>query len=187
MHFSAKTATHTCTQLQDKGLAIMSLRLTFGGAPGPYEWGVMSESICNLAMKILHLHDDDWDPNTLHAPNQELVPPAKLLGDDIPFAVGRKLILDIPMNPRGWMSKARTTSRDLREPSCLPFSHLLAQNIPSEPIPREEMAALVKLLVEAGLEETKTILGWCFDFRGCSSRYQETSSQPGVRPSRISY
>ena len=36
---------------------------------------------------------------------------------------------------------------------------------PSEPIPREEMAALAKLIAEAGLEETKTILGWEFDFR----------------------
>ena len=35
----------------------------------------------------------------------------------------------------------------------------------SEPIPREEMAALAKLLAEAGLEEIKTILGWDFDFR----------------------
>ena len=36
---------------------------------------------------------------------------------------------------------------------------------PSEPIPSEEMAALAKFLAEAGLEETKTILGWDFDFR----------------------
>ena len=35
----------------------------------------------------------------------------------------------------------------------------------SEPIPREEMAALAKLLAEAGAEEEKTILGWNFDFR----------------------
>ena len=36
---------------------------------------------------------------------------------------------------------------------------------PEEPIPREEMAALTKLLDEAGLEETKMILGLFFDFR----------------------
>ncbi len=35
----------------------------------------------------------------------------------------------------------------------------------TEPIPREEMAALNKLLAEAGCEEIKTILGWVFDFR----------------------
>eukprot|EP00957_Ditylum_brightwellii_P001092 87138-Ditylum_brightwellii.AAC.1 len=35
----------------------------------------------------------------------------------------------------------------------------------NEPIPREEMAALSKLIAEAGLEEIKMILGWLFDFR----------------------
>ena len=39
------------------------------------------------------------------------------------------------------------------------------QKHPSEPIPGEEMAALAKLLAEAGAEEIKTILGWVFDFR----------------------
>ena len=34
-----------------------------------------------------------------------------------------------------------------------------------EPIPRDEMAALTKLLAEARLEETKMILGLFFDFR----------------------
>ena len=36
---------------------------------------------------------------------------------------------------------------------------------PEEPIPREEMAALAKLIAKAGLEETKMILGLFFDFR----------------------
>eukprot|EP00957_Ditylum_brightwellii_P022399 1690363-Ditylum_brightwellii.AAC.1 len=34
-----------------------------------------------------------------------------------------------------------------------------------EPMPREDMMALAKLLAEAGLEKKKTILGWIFDFR----------------------
>eukprot|EP00957_Ditylum_brightwellii_P168753 12844444-Ditylum_brightwellii.AAC.1 len=34
-----------------------------------------------------------------------------------------------------------------------------------KPIPREEMAAISKLIAEAGLEEMKMILGWLFDFR----------------------
>ena len=37
-------------------------------------------------------------------------------------------------------------------------------NHPDEPIPREEMEARNKLSAEAGLEETKTILGWLIDF-----------------------
>ena len=49
----AKTAIQTCTQFPGDELAIVDLRLTFGGAPGPYKLGVISETICNLAMAIL--------------------------------------------------------------------------------------------------------------------------------------
>ena len=88
-----------CTQLPEKDLAVLFLRLTFGGAPGPYEWGVLSESICDLAMAILH--DDNWDPETLSAPESKLVPETKSFGDKVPFGVGRELIVDVPVDPRG--------------------------------------------------------------------------------------
>ena len=37
-HLNARTAVQTCTQLPGKDLAVLFLRLTFGGAPGPYSW-----------------------------------------------------------------------------------------------------------------------------------------------------
>jgi hypothetical protein len=44
--------------------------------------------------------------------------------------------------------------------------HILARPLlPQEPIPREAMAALLKLLAEAGMQETKTMLGWFLNFR----------------------
>ena len=52
-HLIAKTAIQTCTQLSDENLAIIALRLTFRESPGSYEWGVISESICDLAITIL--------------------------------------------------------------------------------------------------------------------------------------
>jgi hypothetical protein len=52
-HLNAAMAIQTCTQLPPKGLALMMLQLTFGGAPCPTEWGSIAESICNLANKIL--------------------------------------------------------------------------------------------------------------------------------------
>ncbi len=74
------------------------LRLPFGGAPCPSEWGVISESACDLANAILH--DDDWDPSTLAAPIK--VPQQKILEADLPFGVGRDLIVDLPIDPRGF-------------------------------------------------------------------------------------
>jgi hypothetical protein len=51
----------------------MMLRLSFGEKPYPFEWDVISESICDLANTILH--NNSWDPNDLTAPNQRLVIP----------------------------------------------------------------------------------------------------------------
>jgi hypothetical protein len=47
------------------------------------------------------LHDEEWDPTTLHAPKPNLVPSAKFLDDSIPFGEGKELIVDVPVNPRG--------------------------------------------------------------------------------------
>ena len=132
--------------------------------------------ICDLAMVILH--DNDWDPATLHAPEPELVPTAEFLDDLIPFGEGKQLIVDVPVDPRGvtdvYIDDTMGLTVDLDgsnnimrlERALLLAIYIAArQKHGSEPIPREEMAALNKLPAEAKLEEIKTILGWIFDFR----------------------
>ena len=57
-------ALKTATQLPDEEIAIIMLRLTFGGAPCPSEWGIMLESICDLVNELLKCKD--WDPKELH-------------------------------------------------------------------------------------------------------------------------
>jgi hypothetical protein len=52
-HRNAITAMQTITQLPDNKLGIIMLCLTFGGAPCPFEWNILSESIHDLANKIL--------------------------------------------------------------------------------------------------------------------------------------
>ncbi len=99
-HLNASTAVQTCTQLPELCLALMMLRLSFGGAPCPSEWEIISESICDLMNTILQ--HDDWDPLTLFAETtQAHVPPKEVLPDDIPFGIGRELIIDIPVDAQG--------------------------------------------------------------------------------------
>ena len=97
LHFA--TALKTATQLPDDAAALITLRLTFGGTPCPFEWGVISETICNLANELVQC--DDWDPANLHASVQNDIPLPQFLDDNIPFAEGRELIVDIPVDPRG--------------------------------------------------------------------------------------
>jgi hypothetical protein len=50
-----KTATH----LPDNLITIIMLQLTFGGAPWPFEWGIILETVCDLANELLKYKD--WE------------------------------------------------------------------------------------------------------------------------------
>jgi len=99
LHLHSKTATKAVMQLPELELALMSLRLTFGGAPGPYEWSIISETVCDLT--TAKKHNVNWDLLTLYGINQHLAPPPKYLDDLVPFAEGLELIVEIEINPRG--------------------------------------------------------------------------------------
>jgi len=176
LHLHSKIALQSCTQLPEDGIALMALRLTFGGAACPFEWSIISETICDLAMAIAH--DANWDTSTLQAPDQDLVPPPSFLTDDIPFAPGKDLIVDVEVNERGThemylddliglgIDLPDTDNREQAERAPLLAIHTCAcPLLPKEPTPRETMAAKKKLTAEAGLTEVKMILGWRWDLR----------------------
>jgi hypothetical protein len=96
LHLNGNAAVKTVTKLAELELALMSLQLTFGGAPCPYEWNAISENVCNLTTAIKH--NKRWDPMTLFGRNQHLVPPQKFLDALIPFADGLELIVEININ-----------------------------------------------------------------------------------------
>ena len=96
-HLNTITAIQTITQLPDKELAIIMLRLTFEGASCPFEWNIISQSIRDLANAILH--NNSWDSHSDYAPCQHLVSPLDLIDQAIPFAKGAEQIVDIPVDP----------------------------------------------------------------------------------------
>jgi hypothetical protein len=154
----------------------MMLRLSFGGMPCPFEWGVISETICDLANEILL--SNDWDPSELFAPDQHLVPEHELLKPNVPFAAGAELIVIIPIDPRGThdvyindiigltvnIPGSNNIARG-QAAALLAINAMAQPNHPNKPIPRESMYTREKLKAEAGLSKKKMILGWSFDFR----------------------
>ena len=147
-HLSARTALQTCTQPPDENLAIVALRLTFGGAPGPYEWGAISETICDLSVAISH--SDDWDPEALRAPNGDMVPPPKSLSNDEPFAEGKELVVDMPLDTSrttgvyiddtialGVDVKGANNVDRLMQVTLLAIHCAAREKHPDEPIPRD--------------------------------------------------
>mmetsp|Transcript_1546 Transcript_1546/g.3676 ORF Transcript_1546/g.3676 Transcript_1546/m.3676 type:complete len:179 (+) Transcript_1546:211-747(+) len=160
-------------QLLDYDLALMSLRRTFSGAPGPYKWGVITETVCDLAMAILH--DDEWGPRRLRAKAQELVPKREPVSNGTPLAQAKEQMVQSPVDPRGvvdvYIDDAIATTVDLDnnvervEGATLLVIEAIAQpKQNNEPLPREEMEARNKLEAETAAKEIKKILGWLFDF-----------------------
>jgi hypothetical protein len=165
----------TCKQLIKIDILLVMLRLRFGGKPCPYKWCVTSESICNLANAILH--NDDWDPNDLFAPNKHLVPEQRPLNDSTPFAEGAELIVDIPIDPHKmhclYIDDIINLMVDIpgvdhitrgQAATLLAINVCTQPNHLEEPIPRKSMDTRDKLMAEAGLTKTKMILGWEFNF-----------------------
>jgi hypothetical protein len=99
LHISYQIAKQCCTQLPHEDNALMALCFTFGGTPRPFKWGVISEAICDRATALV-LHNN-WNPNDLHAPNQENFPPPIFLPNDILFEEGKELIVNVSINKRG--------------------------------------------------------------------------------------
>ncbi len=176
LHLNQKIALQSCTQLPEDDIALMALRLTFGGAACPFEWSVISETICDLATAIAH--DEGWDPSTLHAPDQHIVPPPVFLPDDTPFAPGEDLIIDVEVDDKGThemylddliglgIDLPNTDNRIRAERAPLLAIHTCARPLlPQEPTPRKTMAAQRKLKAKAGLTEVKIILGWKWNLR----------------------
>jgi hypothetical protein len=98
------------------------------------------------------------------------------LEDDIPFGIGKDLIVDIPVDSRGTVDLyiddfcGLTVNIDdnatrLKRAPLLVLVSAAREVAEIEPLPCDDIEARPKLIAEAGLTEIKTFLGWLIDFR----------------------
>ena len=66
MHIAFETALRSALQFEEEEIAVIMLRLTFGGKACPSEWGAASEIFCDLTNALLN--DPSWDPEELYNP-----------------------------------------------------------------------------------------------------------------------
>jgi hypothetical protein len=175
LHLHWKTTSKTVTQLPGIDLALMSLKLPFGGKSCHNNFCVISESVCDLIRAIKQ--NKGWDPIEQFEKKHHLVPQPRFLDNSFPFADGIKLIVDILINPQGTnkvyidilislMVEIEGTET-LIQCDCAPLMAFDICTRPlhnNKPIPCKTMEAMNKLQTEAPLEEQKTILGWLVDF-----------------------
>ncbi len=158
------------------GQADRSHRVTFGGAPCPAELGVMSEAICNLAGILLRNHS--WDPGKVAPPDLQDVPPPTLCCPPVPFAQAKDLIIDVPVDPSGFVDMyidnmitlcidtPRSDNVTRLPAAVLMAIHATTQPLlTNKPLPQDPMVMKKKLKAEARPAKCKEILGWLFDFR----------------------
>ena len=97
------------------------------------------------------------------------------LEDDIPFGIGRDLIVNIPVDPRGTVNlyidnfcglavDIDDNATRLKRAPLLALGSAAQEVAEIEPLPRDDIKAQPKLIAEAGLTEIKTFLVWPIDF-----------------------
>ena len=176
-YLAGRAALHSVTQanLNNSHFILMAFRLTFGGQVCPFDWCSISEPIVDLANALLNCKD--WDPDSLHSPAQDMIPPTEYLPDDIPLAPARELLVDFPApefgKVDGYIDNLPCFSPDLgpNHRNRLAAATFLAIHITnreilsSEPFPRELVLALNKLAAEGSLSKSLIVLGWRYDTR----------------------
>ena len=157
------------------GLALMMLRLTFGGRPCPSEWCNISETVADLSRALLACKD--WDPATLHSPQQKHVGDPVLLDEAVPFAKAREMIVQLPGSDNDgavepYIDDIITAmldtplNRQRIAAATLLAIHSISRPVSDdEPLPRDDMASIKKLLAEGTPAEVACLLGWDADTR----------------------
>ena len=129
--------------------------------------------LADLAAALLAC--DEWEPTVLHSRLQHLVPEPVLM-DDVPFAQALPLVVDVEPNDYGitdaYIDDIPTFAPDLGENRHrASAATLLAMDVferpvaEDEPIPRDDLASVNKLIAEGGLAEEMTLLGWRINTR----------------------
>jgi hypothetical protein len=170
-HLAIATALQCATHVDD--LLLLPLRMTFGGAPCPSQWSILSDTGGDLATDIAN--HPDWKPLELHSPHQHRLPPLPPCPlDRPPPHPAQELLFDFPPADDDLVIKfdnyiddligvgveLDTDSTDRLAAAGSLVIHTLARPVaPNEPIPRDDPNSLTKLAAEGLPEEVKIVLG----------------------------
>ena len=158
----------------DGEFANILLRLSFGGKPHPALFSTISEAACDLCNDLVDVQE--WHPDKLKSPLQELMGPIRRLEDNIPLASGKELAVDVEPRPDGFhdvylddmvqlfLDRPETVDR---ASGIVPFvlHTMVRPKSDDEPIPRNDILGEDKMLAEGSPSEEMRVLGWLLDSR----------------------
>jgi hypothetical protein len=151
--------------------------MTYGGAPCPNLWGVISKTIADIGNTILH--SSLWDHNSLFDPLSSQIELPLPLPDEIQFALAKELAVSLPENPAGYIDVYIDDNigvtldlgyNAIRLCRAIPLAirTIARPLLNSDVIPRKDIISLKKFEAEGRLEEVKKILGWIINTRSLS-------------------
>jgi hypothetical protein len=93
-HLSVDTASE-CLAINNNVL-LMALQMTFGGAPCPSLWGIISDTIADTCNSLIH--NPYWNHSTLFYQLSNTIKEPSLLPDSIDFALAQDIAVEILTN-----------------------------------------------------------------------------------------
>ena len=153
------TAIQFITQDPTLVIAMMTLRLTFGGSSNPNNFGLVSETICDLENHFLS--NPKWNHNKYVSPIQDKVSPIESLTGDSPFSQALPMIVKVPHDPKShaeiYIDDFMVAVVDIngnvsRANKAVPLAiHTMGRPLLShEPTPRKDLISSEKMTAEAG-------------------------------------
>jgi hypothetical protein len=164
------------------GLLLVALRLTFGGAPGPNIWGVISESITDIGNAILQ--NKAWDFSSFYDPLSDTIAAPLPLSEVVPFKSAKELSVSLPQNNIGYIDiyiddnigiapDLGDNLTRMKRAITLAIRTLARPLDQMDVIPRKDIVSLKKFQAEGRLEEVKLVLGWIINTRTLTIQLSE--------------
>jgi hypothetical protein len=152
-----------------KGLLLVALRLTFGRSPCPALWGIISESITDVANTLLQ--NPFWDHTSIFDPASDMLDPPLPLPDSEPFHQARDMAVTLPPNDLGYVDifiddnigfVLDSNDNALRMIRAIPLAiRTISQPLDASNVaPWKDIIWMKKYKAEGRLEETKKVLRW---------------------------
>ncbi|GKY96053.1 hypothetical protein MPSEU_000565500 [Mayamaea pseudoterrestris] len=182
-HFGLETLVQSATTTKgitiDSTLALFALRMTFGGSPCPTVFSDLSELVTDAANQLVR--DGNWHPATIQSrfiANISVEPivyptPSTPFATSRPMAVGAMIPVDgspcFDVFLDDHLGVIVHTSNDalIRGAHAIPLllDVLGRPERADEPLPRNALIAVSKLIAEGCLTEIQVVLGWEIDTR----------------------
>jgi len=154
-------------------MALIMLRMAFGGTPNPAGWTTISEAVTDLSNELLA--DSNWDPTKTFPPGRETIPepmrnsPSRNVGQAREMAYG--IPVTIPSRTDDFVDDLINSCIDdsewlRRSGICVPLAvHVTSRPYAGEkePIKRRPNLSPDKIAAEGTHAEVQMVLGWELD------------------------